>query len=93
MRRKPSKGPNPPKAARVMIVNGHIWHWMLSGLDRVVLWSPTGEKKVVPHYPVTGRSGDDIWRAQRKGCGPGGDQVGSLTPYDIRKVIDSVVAS
>lgn len=90
MRQKPSKGPNPPKAARVMIVNGDIWHWMLSGLDRVVLWSPAGEKKVVPHYPVTGKRGDDIWRAQRKKCGP---EYGALTPYDIRRVIDSVVAS
>lgn len=73
-----------------MIVNGHIWYWMLSGLSRVVLWSPMGEKKVVDHYPVTGRRADDIGRAQWKKCGP---EFGALTPYDIRRVIDSVIAS
>jgi len=82
--------PNPPKSARRIVINGQLWRWTLSGLDRIVLWSPDGKKSVVDHFPVTGRRGEDIGRAQWKKCGP---EVGALTPKDVRETIKFLLAS
>lgn len=88
MEKAKTRAPRPPKSSRKMVVRGGTWWWVLSGLDNIVLWSPTGKKMVVPHYPVTLRTGDDIERAQRKQCGP---EVGAITPKNVRDVIDSLV--